>query len=153
MFNAYFGHFTCVCWSPDSKYIVTGSQDDLITIWSVADKCAVAWCKGHKSWPSAVAFDPWRCDDRNYRFGSIGEDCRLCLWDFNAGMLARPKTPMAHRGSITSATPPANASSTDIDHENGTYEHGAASHNAIPQLIPVCVSVAKTFWASNVSDY
>jgi catabolite repression protein CreC len=38
-----------------------------------------------------VCFDPWRCDDRNYRFGSVGEDCRLLLWDFSVGMLHRPK--------------------------------------------------------------
>ena len=51
----------------------------------------VARCQGHQSWVTAVAFDPWRCDDRNYRFGSVGEDCRLLLWDFNVGMLHRPK--------------------------------------------------------------
>ncbi|KAL1901653.1 hypothetical protein Cpir12675_000343 [Ceratocystis pirilliformis] len=141
MFDAYFGRFTCICWSPDGKYIVTGSEDDLITIWSVADRCAVAWCKGHKSWPSAVAFDQWRCDDRNYRFGSIGQDCRLCLWDFNAGMVARPKASMAHRGSVASKVPPPTnpqAKSQDIEHENGTYEHGPAYRNNMPQLIPVC---------------
>ena len=41
---------------------------------------------------TAVAFDPWRCDGRDYRFGSVGEDCRLLLWDFSVGMLHRPKT-------------------------------------------------------------
>jgi len=40
---------------------------------------------------TSVAFDPWRCDDKNYRFGSVGEDCRICLWDFSVGMLHRPK--------------------------------------------------------------
>lgn len=38
-----------------------------------------------------MAFDPWRCDDKNYRFGSVGEDRRLCLWDFSVGMLHRPR--------------------------------------------------------------
>ncbi|KAL5614451.1 hypothetical protein BROUX41_004556 [Berkeleyomyces rouxiae] len=149
MFDSYFGDFTCICWSPDGKYIVTGSQDDLMTIWSVADRCAVAWCKGHKSWPTAVAFDPWRCDDRNYRFGSVGEDCRLCLWDFNAGMLLRPRGPMAHRGSVASKAPPPTSSSTqdtehDLEHENGTYEHGPASQLVMPQLIAVCSHQADT---------
>lgn len=51
----------------------------------------VARCQGHNSWVSAVAFDPWRCDDRNYRFGSVGEDARLLLWDFSVGMLHRPR--------------------------------------------------------------
>ena len=90
---------TCVCWSPDAKYVLTGGQDDLISIWSTADGALVARCQGHQSWVSGVAFDPWRCDDRNYRFGSVGEDGRLCLWDFNVGMLHRPRAvsqPMAH---------------------------------------------------------
>jgi len=51
----------------------------------------VARCQGHNSWVSAVAFDPWRCDERNYRIGSVGEDCRLLLWDFSVGMLHRPR--------------------------------------------------------------
>lgn len=58
----------------------------------MADSALVARCQGHRSWVSALAFDPWRCDDRNYRFGSVGEDGRLCLWDFSVGMLHRPKT-------------------------------------------------------------
>jgi WD40 repeat protein len=81
----------CVCWSPDGKYIVTGGQDDLVSIWSLAERKIIARCQGHNSWVSAVAFDPWRCDERNYRFGSVGDDCRLLLWDFNVGMLHRPK--------------------------------------------------------------
>ena len=81
----------CVCWSPDGKYVLTGGQDDLVSIWSLAERRLVARCPGHHSWVTAVAFDTWRCDDRNYRFGSVGEDRRLLLWDFSVGMLHRPK--------------------------------------------------------------
>lgn len=81
----------CVCWSPDGKYIVTGGQDDLVSIWSLAERRIVARCAGHHSWVTAVAFDPWRCDGKNYRFGSVGEDTRLALWDFSLGTLHRPK--------------------------------------------------------------
>ncbi|TQS31695.1 hypothetical protein Golomagni_08019, partial [Golovinomyces magnicellulatus] len=76
LFYSYYGGLSCVCWSPDGKYILTGGQDDLISVWSMADSTLVARCQGHESWVSAVAFDPWRCDDRNYRFGSVGEDGR-----------------------------------------------------------------------------
>ncbi|KAF4634430.1 hypothetical protein G7Y89_g3675 [Cudoniella acicularis] len=63
----------------------------------------VARCQGHQSWVTAVCFDPWRCDDRNYRFGSVGEDCRLLLWDFSVGMLHRPKaSSVRQRGSVSS---------------------------------------------------
>lgn len=81
----------CICWSPDGKYVLTGGQDDLVSVWSLGERRIVARCPGHQSWVTAVAFDRWRCDDRNYRFGSVGEDRRLLLWDFNVGMLHRPK--------------------------------------------------------------
>lgn len=91
LYQSYYGGFICVCWSPDGKYVLTGGQDDLVSIWSVAESTIVARCQGHHSWVTAVAFDPWRCDGRNYRFGSVGEDTRLLLWDFSVGMLHRPK--------------------------------------------------------------
>jgi len=56
----------------------------------------VARCQGHNSWVTAVQFDPWRCDERNYRIGSVGEDCRLLLWDFSVGMLHRPRAVGSH---------------------------------------------------------
>lgn len=91
VYSSYYGGFLCVCWSPDGKYVVTGGQDDLLSIWSVAESMIVARCQGHQSWITDVCFDPWRCDERNYRFGSVGEDGRLLLWDFSVGMLIRPK--------------------------------------------------------------
>lgn len=91
VFPSYYGGFTCVCWSPDGMYVLTGGQDDLLSIWSLPDRQIVARCQGHDSWVTAVAFDPWRCDDRNYRFGSVGDDCKLLLWDFSVGMLHRPR--------------------------------------------------------------
>ncbi|KAF2139395.1 uncharacterized protein K452DRAFT_320521 [Aplosporella prunicola CBS 121167] len=108
VFSSYYGGLMCVCWSPDGRYIVTGGQDDLVSIWSLEDSMLVARCQGHNSWVTAVAFDPWRCDDRNYRFGSVGEDCRLLLWDFSVGMLHRPRAAsVQQRGSISSHLPPA----------------------------------------------
>ncbi|KAI1741669.1 WD40-repeat-containing domain protein [Xylaria scruposa] len=106
LYNAYYGGFTCVCWSPDGKYVLTGGQDDLISIWYPQETTLIARCQGHQSWVTSVAFDPWRCDEKNYRFGSVGEDCRLCLWDFNVGMLHKPKiSSHRHRGSVSSRVP------------------------------------------------
>lgn len=90
-YMSYYGGMICVCWSPDGRYIVTGGQDDLVSIWSLEDSMLVARCQGHNSWVTGVQFDPWRCDERNYRIGSVGEDCRLLLWDFSVGMLHRPR--------------------------------------------------------------
>ncbi|KAH6648025.1 catabolite repression protein creC [Truncatella angustata] len=106
IFPAYYGGFMCVCWSPDGKYVLTGGQDDLISIWAPFEGTIIARCQGHGSWVTSVAFDPWRCDERNYRFGSVGEDCKLCLWDFNVGMLHTPKAAsVRHRGSVSSRMP------------------------------------------------
>ncbi|GIK06962.1 hypothetical protein Aspvir_002615 [Aspergillus viridinutans] len=102
IFRSYYGGLICVCWSPDGKYIVTGGQDDLVTIWSFPERKIVARCQGHNSWVSAVAFDPWQCDERTYRFGSVGDDCRLLLWDFSVGMLHRPKVHQASARQRTS---------------------------------------------------
>lgn len=57
--RSYFGGFLCVCWSPDSKYIVVGGEDDLVTVWSVSERRVVARGQGHRSWVSVVAFDPY----------------------------------------------------------------------------------------------
>jgi Ras family protein T1 len=92
VYDSYFGELLCVCWSPDGNYILTGGQDDLISIWSFAERRLVARFQGHRAWVRSIAFDPWRCDERNYRFGSVGDDCRLLLWDFNVGMLHTPRS-------------------------------------------------------------
>ncbi|RYN90559.1 putative catabolite repression protein [Alternaria tenuissima] len=103
-YMSYYGGMMCVCWSPDGRYVVTGGQDDLVSIWSLEDSMLVARCQGHNSWVTAVQFDPWRCDERNYRIGSVGEDCRLLLWDFSVGMLHRPRAAsVRQRGSIASS--------------------------------------------------
>jgi WD repeat-containing protein 20 len=57
--RSYFGGFLCVCWSPDSKYIVVGGEDDLVTVYSFNERRVVARGQGHRSWVSVVAFDPY----------------------------------------------------------------------------------------------
>ncbi|CAG8475617.1 4438_t:CDS:2 [Dentiscutata heterogama] len=100
-YSSYFGGFSCVCWSPDGKYILTGGQDDLVTIWAFREQRIVARCQGHQSWVTGVSFDPWRCDERNYRFGSVGEDTKLLLWDFSVNALHKPKS-SGRRASLAS---------------------------------------------------
>lgn len=100
-FSSYYGGLLCVSWSPDGRYILTGGQDDLVSIWSTSTRSLVARCQGHQSFVRSVAFDPWSCDERVYRFGSVGEDCRLLFWDFSVKSLHRPKA-STHRSSISS---------------------------------------------------
>ncbi|KAG5638975.1 hypothetical protein H0H81_008195 [Sphagnurus paluster] len=78
-YASYFGSLTCIAWSHDGRFILTGGQDDLLTIFSPWEQRVVARCQGHSSFVSALAFDDLRCDGRTYRFGSVGEDNKLIL--------------------------------------------------------------------------
>ncbi len=162
LFYSYYGGLTCVCWSPDGKYVVTGGQDDLLSIWCVADSTLVARCQGHHSWVTSVAFDPWRCDDRVYRIGSVGEDGRLCLWDFSMSMLIRPKAPTANSSSNihtaasnagSSKTAPGGEGSSEddtdgfvlVDNANGGGDervHAVGPRARTSMLPPICVGSA-----------
>lgn len=104
VYSAYYGGLTCVTWSPDGKYILTGGQDDLVSIWSFQERRIVARCAGHHSWVTDVKFDEWRCDLKSgmYRFGSVGADARLLLWDFSLAQLFVPKNVS---GSFFSSSP------------------------------------------------
>ncbi|RDA91254.1 hypothetical protein CP533_0648 [Ophiocordyceps camponoti-saundersi (nom. inval.)] len=158
LFNSYYGGLTCVCWTPDGKYVLTGGQDDLISIWSLADSALVARCQGHQSWVAGLAFDPWRCDDRNYRFGSVGEDGRLCLWDFGVGMLHRPRNSARQRSSmcLPSGMPlrtdsasllgawVRSSSGLDDDYDGDGKFHKVEPRARIPMLPPVLTTVIDT---------
>lgn len=97
-FESYFGGFNCVVWSPDGKFVLTGGEDDLVTVWAPREGRIVARCQGHTSFVTSLAWDPWRwsSDDRTYRFASVGEDCKVILWDFSSAALNRPKTYAPH---------------------------------------------------------
>jgi len=92
-FQGYFGGLTCVCWSPDGRFLLTGGQDDLVTVWAPREGRIIARCQGHSSFVTGVSFDPWRWrpEERSYRFASVGEDCKLIFWDFSSAALKRPK--------------------------------------------------------------
>ncbi|KAF7311421.1 Catabolite repression protein creC [Mycena kentingensis (nom. inval.)] len=103
-YASYFGALTSVAWSPDGRFILTGGQDDLLTLFSPWEQRVVARCQGHSSFVSAVAFDELRCDGRTYRFGSVGEDNKLILWDFSSGALHRPKFQPTHQQRMSMAS-------------------------------------------------
>lgn len=100
VYSSYYGGLTCVCWSPDGHYIVTGGKDDLVTIWSFVERRIIARCHGHSSFITGVSFDEFMSDDFHYRFGSISEDGKLCLWDFALSSLHKPSSKAARSGAL-----------------------------------------------------
>ncbi|ORY81457.1 WD40-repeat-containing domain protein [Protomyces lactucae-debilis] len=144
VYSSYYGGLTCVAWSPDGQYIVTGGKDDTVTIWSFLESCIVARCQGHSSFITAVAFDQWKCDQYSYRIGSVADDGNLLLWDFAIASLHKPSNKAAknqalqmpdeaHRPLIT----------TSHDHKSRTkVAHGTVFH---------LVSFLETwFWGAHV---
>ena len=141
VYSSYYGGFSCVAWSPDGAYIVTGGKDDLVTIWSFVERRCVARCHGHSSFVTAVAFDPWRCDASNYRIGSVGDDGKLCLWDFALASLHRPsaKARNAHVATADSAHRPRVATDKSTRLIHGTLYHEPESRLTTAILSPVAV--------------
>lgn len=82
--------------------VQTGGQDDLCTIYAPNEQQLVARCEGHSSWVTGVAWDPWRSDERTTRFASVGEDCKLILWDLSSAALMRPKSHVREEADIDS---------------------------------------------------
>ena len=200
--RSYFGGLLCVCWSPDGKYIVSGGEDDLVTVWSFYDKRVVCRGKGHKSWVNMVAFDTYttslsdidgldfsgsdedfthpgkvnhnllqetlRASTRSnnsrgskcstdsklgsmvtYRFGSVGQDTQLCLWDITEDMLRQPlgrqrtSTVISNPAALGIGSTPVPTKSNSAPHQNsilnslskdtsvlvdGTLAHNSKSH-------------------------
>ena len=91
VFTSYYGGLMCLAFSPDSRYLLTGGQDDIVSILSVPERTLVGRGVGHHSWVTGLAFDPVISTDRAYRFGSVGDDGRLLLWELSSSTLIIPK--------------------------------------------------------------
>ncbi|KAJ7286199.1 catabolite repression protein creC [Mycena rebaudengoi] len=131
-YASYFGALTAVAWSPDGRFILTGGQDDLLTIFSPWEQRVVARCQGHSSFVSAVAFDDLRCDGRTYRFGSVGEDNKLILWDFSSGALHRPKFQATHHQRVSMSS----TVSLAFRHDRSTLYLPTDENNPSPRYHP-----------------
>ena len=92
VFRSYFGAFLSLDWSPNGRYLLTGGEDDLVTLWDLKTRSLVARCPGHKSWVTSVSFDRWLCRGDRLRFGSVCQGQRFLLWDFSPDNLHRPRS-------------------------------------------------------------
>ncbi|GAA5978152.1 hypothetical protein JCM10908_004248 [Rhodotorula pacifica] len=120
VFTSYFGAINCVAWSPDGRFVVTGGQDDLVTVYAPLEQHIVAHCQGHSSWVTGVAWDASRSEERTLRIASVGEDCKLILWDLSSASLTRPKAhahPHVRRHSVTSQASLSRKPTSDNGHD------------------------------------
>ncbi|KAG1466019.1 hypothetical protein G6F46_001109 [Rhizopus delemar] len=142
VYEAYYGGLFCVAWSPDGRYILTGGQDDLVTIWAFKEQRIIARCQGHHSWVRSVAFDPWKCDEKVYRFASVGEDAKLILWDFSVNTLHRPKTKSGNRNrgtSVSSVSSPPLSSILATIQDKGPIIHPVLAKTQVAFLQPTVI--------------
>ncbi|KAI4987828.1 hypothetical protein ZWY2020_028586 [Hordeum vulgare] len=114
--KSYYGALLCCTWSSDGKYLLTGGEDDLVQVWSMDDRKTVAWGEGHNSWVSGVAFDPYWSPPNSdgtgenavYRFGSVGQDTQLLLWDLAMDEIVVPlRHPSGGSPTFSSGSPSA----------------------------------------------
>ncbi|KAI8646587.1 WD40-repeat-containing domain protein [Parasitella parasitica] len=142
VYEAYYGGLFCVAWSPDGRYVLTGGQDDLVTIWAFREQRIIARCQGHKSWVTGIAFDPWRCDEKVYRFASVGEDANLILWDFSVNALHKPKTKTVNRNrgtSVSSVNSPPLSSILAAIQDHNPVVHPVQSKTEVAFLQPTAM--------------
>lgn len=182
--KSYFGGLLCVCWSPDGRYVVTGGEDDLVTVWSFADCRVIARGRGHKSWVSVVAFDHCitsvqdceapaefsgsdddfqeqiqsngsreransaqsRLSKRNstdgrpvsvtYRFGSVGQDTQLCLWDLTEDILFPLSRTRTHTNVMNASGSCGDAAALGTNGNNSVSSSGSSvpSNSLSPPL-------------------
>jgi len=157
-FRSYYGALLCVSWSPDGKYLLTGGEDDLVSVWSFTEKHIIARCQGHNSWVTGVKFDPFVINttpsstsalvETTYRFGSVGQDTQLLLWDFSVNNLSRPRTmstmitPVKRKSSksnsstmVTNQAVVTNQDSTDYSSDGLIVP--SLPRNEVPTLQPI----------------
>ncbi|KMT02083.1 hypothetical protein BVRB_9g208120 [Beta vulgaris subsp. vulgaris] len=153
--KSYYGAILCCAWSMDGKYILTGGEDDLVQVWSMEDRKVIAWGEGHNSWVSGVAFDPYWSPPSSdsagenvmYRFGSVGQDTQLLLWDFSMDEIVVPLRRCPPGGSPTYS-----AASQSSQWDNvvplGSLQP-APSMRDVPKLSPL---VAHRVYSEPLSD-
>lgn len=153
--KSYYGAILCCAWSMDGKYILTGGEDDLVQVWSMEDRKVIAWGEGHNSWVSGVAFDPhWSPPSSDssgenvmYRFGSVGQDTQLLLWDFSMDEIVVPLRRCPPGGSPTYSAGSQSAQWDSVV-PLGTLQP-APSMRDVPKLSPL---VAHRVYSDPLSD-
>ena len=77
VFRGHVGNITTLSWSPDSRWLASGANNDsIIHIWDVTNNSEVMTLRGHDGWIRSLAFSP----DGQY-LASGSTDLSIRIWD------------------------------------------------------------------------
>jgi WD40 repeat protein len=89
-----------VAYSPDGRYVATGSDDGTVKVWESSSGRRVADCTGHTNWVTSVAYSP---DGRYMASGS--RDGTLKVWESSSGRLVADCAGHTHRVTSVAYSP------------------------------------------------
>lgn len=90
----------CVAWSPDAKFISTGSMDNTIRLWdSKTGKPYGSAMRGHTKWITALSWEPLHSWIETARFASSSKDCTIRVWDASIRRIVM--TMSGHSSAVT----------------------------------------------------
>src|SRR5262249_15474405 len=70
------GYIQCVAYSPDSRFLASGSTDKAVRIWDLATGQEIRTLAGHTGWVTGVSFSP-----DGSRLVSSGLGGTIKIWD------------------------------------------------------------------------